>query len=31
VFFHTKLFQYNATPDSPNPVYAKQMQEVLGG
>ncbi len=31
MFFHTKQFQYNATPDSPNPVFAKQMQEILGG
>jgi Mn-containing catalase len=31
LFFHTKRFQYNATPDSPNPVFAKQMQEILGG
>ncbi len=31
MFFHTKQFQYNATPHSPNPVFAKQMQEILGG
>ncbi len=31
MFFHTKQFQYNATPGSPNPVFAKQMQEILGG
>jgi Mn-containing catalase len=31
VFFHTKQFQYNATPDAPDPIFAKQMQELLGG
>ncbi len=31
MFFYTKQFQYNATPGSPNPVFAKQMQEILGG
>ena len=31
MFFHTKQLQYNAKPDSPNPVFAKQMQEILGG
>jgi len=31
VFFHTKQFQYNATPDRSDPLYAKKLQEVLGG
>jgi len=31
VFFHTKQFQYNAKPDNPDPIFAKQMQELLGG
>jgi Mn-containing catalase len=31
VFFHTKQFQYNATPENPDPIFAKQMQELLGG
>ena len=31
MFSHTKQFQYNAKPDSPDPIFAKQMQELLGG
>ena len=31
MFFHTKQFQYNAKPDNPDPIFAKQMQELLGG
>jgi Mn-containing catalase len=31
VFFHTKQYQYNATPQGPDPIFAKQMQELLGG
>jgi Mn-containing catalase len=31
LFFHTKQFQYNAKPDRPDPIFAKQMQELLGG
>jgi Mn-containing catalase len=31
VFSHTKQFQYNAKPDNPDPIFAKQMQELLGG
>lgn len=31
MYFHDKRMQYNATPDSPDPVYAKKLQEVLGG
>ena len=31
LFSHTKQFQYNAKPDDPDPVFAKQMQELIGG
>ncbi|MDP9480626.1 MAG: manganese catalase family protein [Actinomycetota bacterium] len=31
MFSHTKQFQYNAKPDNPDPIFAKQMQEILGG
>jgi Mn-containing catalase len=31
MFFRTNEFQYDAKPDKPDPVYAKQLQEVLGG
>ena len=31
MFSHTKRFQYNAKPDAPDPIFAKQMQEILGG
>ena len=31
MFFHTKNLQYAAKPDRPDPIYAKQLQEVLGG
>ena len=31
MFTHTKQFQYNAKPDNPDPIFAKQMQELLGG
>ena len=31
MFLHTKQFQYNAKPDNPDPIFAKQMQELLGG
>jgi Mn-containing catalase len=31
LFSHTKQFQYNAKPDAPDPVYAKQLQELIGG
>jgi Mn-containing catalase len=27
---HTKQFQYNAKPDAPDPLFATQMQELLG-
>lgn len=31
MFFHVKEMQYNAKPDRPDPLYAKKLQEVLGG
>ncbi len=31
MFFHVKELQYDAKPDMPNPVYAKRLQELLGG
>jgi Mn-containing catalase len=31
MFFRTKQFQYNAKPDKPDPIYARKLQEVLGG
>lgn len=31
MFFRTNKFQYNAMPDKPDPIFAKQLQEVLGG
>jgi Mn-containing catalase len=31
VFYHIKELQYNAMPSCPDPVYAKKLQEVLGG
>lgn len=31
MFFHSKELQYNASPDQPDPVYAKKLQEILGG
>jgi hypothetical protein len=31
LFSHTKRLQYNAKPDAPDPVYAKQLQELIGG
>ncbi|HMQ29395.1 MAG TPA: manganese catalase family protein [Chloroflexaceae bacterium] len=31
MFIHDKRLQYNARPSKPDPVYAKQLQEVLGG
>jgi Mn-containing catalase len=31
LFFHTKQFQYYAKPDAPDPIFAKLMQELLGG
>src|SRR4051794_29120948 len=31
MFFRSKNLQYNAKPDKPDPVFARQLQEVLGG
>jgi Mn-containing catalase len=31
MFFHDKRLQYTAKPNAPDPVYAKKLQEVLGG
>lgn len=31
MFFHVKELQYKAKPTQPDPVYAKKLQEVLGG
>lgn len=31
MFFRTRNMQYHATPERPDPVYAKKLQEILGG
>ncbi|HYE49480.1 MAG TPA: manganese catalase family protein [Azospirillaceae bacterium] len=31
MFLRTKEFQYNARPAKPDPMYAKMLQEILGG
>ncbi|WP_079525431.1 manganese catalase family protein [Halobacillus hunanensis] len=31
MFSHVKELQYNAKPTQPDPVYAKKLQEILGG
>jgi Mn-containing catalase len=31
MFFHDRRLQYNARPEQPDPVYAKHLQEALGG
>lgn len=31
MFYHVKELQYRAKPDQPDPVYAKKLQEILGG
>jgi Mn-containing catalase len=31
VFFHVKELQFEAKPDRPDPLYAKRLQELLGG
>ncbi|MFD1739020.1 manganese catalase family protein [Bacillus salitolerans] len=31
MFYHIKELQYDAKPDKPDPVYAKKLQEILGG
>jgi len=31
VFFHDQRLQYTAKPNAPDPIYAKKLQEALGG
>jgi Mn-containing catalase len=31
MFFHVKELQYQAVPERPDPIYAKKLQEILGG
>ncbi|WP_449619858.1 manganese catalase family protein [Robertmurraya sp. Marseille-Q9965] len=31
MFYHIKELQYNAKPERPDPIFANQLQEVLGG
>ncbi|TMW71410.1 manganese catalase family protein [Alteribacter natronophilus] len=31
MFFHMKELQYHAKPSRPDPIFARQLQEVLGG
>ncbi|WP_175615974.1 manganese catalase family protein [Piscibacillus halophilus] len=31
MFYHVKELQYHAKPDRPDPLFAKQLQEILGG
>jgi len=31
MFLRTRYLQYNAKPDRPDPIYARKLQEVLGG
>ncbi|WP_047982197.1 manganese catalase family protein [Ornithinibacillus contaminans] len=31
MFYHVKELQYRAKPDRPDPVFARKLQEVLGG
>lgn len=31
MFYHVKELQYRAKPERPDPVYAKKLQEILGG
>src|SRR5215218_11209494 len=31
MFFHDKHLQYHALPERPDPLYARKLQEVLGG
>ena len=31
MFFHKQELQHNASPDKPDPIYARHLQEVLGG
>ncbi|WP_411843339.1 manganese catalase family protein [Salinicoccus sp. HZC-1] len=31
MFYHRKELQFESKPDKPDPVYAKQLQEIIGG
>ncbi len=31
MYFHRQELQHSATPDKPDAVYARKLQEVLGG
>ena len=31
MFFHVKELQYDAKPERPDAIYAKRLQEILGG
>lgn len=31
MFYHEKRLQYHAKPERPDPVYARKLQEILGG
>jgi Mn-containing catalase len=31
MYFHTKQTAFHCTPEKPDPIFAKQLQEVLGG
>ena len=31
MFFHEQELQFKAEPDAPDAVYARRLQEVLGG
>jgi Mn-containing catalase len=31
MFYHTKRLQYFTKPESPDPIYAKKIQELIGG
>jgi len=31
MFFHVKELQFEARPDKPDPIYARRLQELLGG
>ncbi len=31
MFYHVKELQYQAKPERPDPVYAKKLQEIIGG
>jgi Mn-containing catalase len=31
MYYHVKQLQYNAKPEKPDPIYAKKLQELIGG